>query len=158
MRRMFTVAATVAALAVPASAAMVGMAPVGPAGAVSSISCAGVKLVGTLATGTLTISKCTPSGGKGYKSASGSTASLNGTGNLTWSKSGATTTTNISASSPGQGVCPKGWTEFDANGSVMAASTSGVGIPAVGDTVSGTACIIVASNKLKLAKGTTFKL
>jgi hypothetical protein len=160
MRRLFTIAAAAAALAVPASIATVGIAQAGNAGAAgSSIQCKSVKLKGTLASGTLTIGKCTPSGGKGYKDATGSTAALAVAGsNLTWSNSGATTTVSISSSSPGQGVCPNNYLEYDASGTVTAASTSGVGIPAVGDVVSGTACVDVTKNKLKLAKGTTFNL
>jgi hypothetical protein len=160
MRRMFTIAATAAALAVPASVVTAGLVQTGPAGAAgSTIQCKSVKLKGTLAAGTLTIGKCSPSGGKGYKEVTGSTAALAVAGsNLTWSNSGATTTVTIGSSSPGQGVCPKNYVEFDALGSVTAASTSGPGIPAVGDVVSGTACIDIAKNKLKLAKGTTFNL
>jgi hypothetical protein len=160
MRRLFTIAATAAALAVPASVATAGFVQAGPAGAAgSSIACSSVKLKGSLAGGTLEFSKCTPSGGKGYKDATASTAALEVAGsNLTWSKSGATTTVSITASSPGQGVCPKNYLEYDANGTVTAASTSGVGIPAVGDVISGTACVDVTKNKLKLASGTTFNL
>jgi len=158
MRRLFTIAATAAALAVPASIATAGFVEVGTAGAASTIQCKSVKLKGTLTGGTLTIGKCTPSGGKGYKSASGSTAALLAGGNLTWTNSGATTTVTFTDTSPGQGVCAKNYAEFDAIGSVTAASTTGVGIPAVGDTTSATVCVDVAKNKLKLAPGTTFGL
>jgi hypothetical protein len=160
MRRLFAVAATAAALAIPASMAAIGVVPAGTAGAAgSSIACSSVKLKGTLAAGTLTFGKCTPSGGKGYKTGSASTSALDSSsGTITWSKSGATTTVSISASSPGQGVCPKNYVEYDANGHVTAASTTGTGIPAVGDVISGKACIDVAKNKLKLAPGTTFNL
>ncbi len=159
MRRLFTVAATVAALAVPASVATAGFVEAGTAGAASGIQCSSVKLKGTLAGGTLTFAKCTPSGGKGYKDATASTAALEvPNSNLTWSKSGATTTVSITATSPGQGVCGKGYVEYDANGTVTGASTTGVGVPAVGDVISGTACIDLTKNKLKLAPGTTFNL
>ncbi len=67
MRRLFTVAAVAAALSIPASVAAVGVMNAGPAFASSSITCASLK--GNIAS-TITIGKCTLSGGKGYKSAS----------------------------------------------------------------------------------------
>lgn len=158
MRRLFTIAATAAALAVPASVATAGFVEVGTAGAVSAIQCSGVKLTGPLASGTLTFSKCTPSGGKGYKDATGSTSALLAGGNITWSNSGATTTVSFTDNSPGQGACAKNYVEYDATGTVTAASTVGVGIPAVGDTTSGRVCIDIAKNKLKLVPHTTFSL
>jgi hypothetical protein len=158
MRRLFTVAAVAAALAVPASVAATGFVEVGTAGAASSVQCSKIKLSGTLTGGTLTFSKCTPSGGKGYKEATGSTAALLAGGNITWSNSGATTTVSFTDSSPGQGVCAKNYAEFDAVGRVTAASTSGVGIPAVGDVTSTKVCVDATKNKLKLAPGTTFSL
>ncbi len=158
MRRLFTVAAVAAALAVPASIATAGFVEAGTAGAASAIQCSSVKLKGTLAGGTLTFGKCTPSGGKGYKDATATTAALLAGGNLTWSNSGATTTVTFSDSSPGQGACSKGYDEYDATGSVTAASTSGVGIPAVGDVTSGRVCVDTAKNKLKLVPHTTFSL
>ena len=159
MRRMFTVAATVAALAVPASVATLGIAPIGPAGAVSAISCSGLTLTGTLASGTIHISKCLPSGGAGYASATGSTAALiTPMSKLTWSSSHATTTVTITATSPGKGVCTSPYVEYDASGTVNAASTTGPGIPKVGDAISGKVCIYVAGNKMKLAPNTKFKL
>jgi hypothetical protein len=150
MRRLFAVVATAAALAVPTSVATLGIVPAGMAGAASGISCSTVKLTGPLATGTLTIKGCTPSGGKGYKSATASSAALQAGGSLVWSSSHATTTVSITPTSPGQGVCKKGYVEFDANGHVTAASTKGAGIPAVGDTIHAVTCIDIAKNKLKL--------
>ncbi len=158
MRRLFTAAAVAAALAVPASVATAGFVEVGTAGAASSIQCASIKLKGTLATGTLTFGKCTPSGGKGYKTATGTTAALLAGGNITWSNSGATTTVSFTDTSPGQGACSKGYDEFDATGTVTAASTSGVGIPAVGDVTAARVCVDTTKNKLKLVTGTTFSL
>jgi hypothetical protein len=134
--------------------ATLGMAS-GQAFASSSVSCTGLK--GT-ETGTITISKCSPSGGKGYKSASGASVSLATGGNITWSNSGATTTigdTNVS--SPGQGSCPKKQTEYEYTGTVTAASTSGTGIPKVNDSVSGEVCV-ASSGKITLVKGTTLDL
>jgi hypothetical protein len=142
MRRLFTIAATAAALAVPASVATAGFVEVGTAGAVSAIQCSGVKLTGPLASGTLTFS----------------TSALLAGGNITWSNSGATTTVSFTDNSPGQGACAKNYVEYDATGTVTAASTVGVGIPAVGDTTSGRVCIDIAKNKLKLVPHTTFSL
>jgi len=151
MRRILAVAATTAALAVPASVVTLGIAPVGVAGAASTVQCTGLKLKGALATGTITISKCTPSAGKTYKSASASSPTLLAGGNLVWSTSGATTGVSVAATSPGVGVCTKkGYVEFDANGTVTGASTSGVGIPQVGDTIHAVVCINIPKNKLKL--------
>jgi hypothetical protein len=153
MRRLLTVAAIAAAISIPASVATLGVA--GPAFAASSITCTSLKGSDS---GAVTIGKCSPSGGKEYKTASGTAASLATGGTITWKSSKATTTIgDTSTSSPGQGGCKKGSTEYDFSGKVTAASTSGVGIPAVGDSVSARAC--VASNgKLSLVKGTSMAL
>jgi hypothetical protein len=154
MRRLLAMAAIAAAITVPATAATVGLAG-GSAFAASSISCTSLK--GT-DSGTVTIGKCTPSGGKAYKTASGEAASLATGGNITWKSSGATTTIgDTSVSSPGQGGCKKKTTEYDFTGTVTAASTSGTGIPKVGDTVSARACV-ASSGKLSLVKGTVMEL
>jgi hypothetical protein len=147
MRRLLAVAAIATAISIPASVATVGFA--GPAFAASGVTCTGLK--GT-DSGTVTISKCTPSGGKGYKSASGAAASLATGGTITWSKSSATTTIG-----PGQGGCKKKSTEYDFSGKVTAASTTGTGIPAVGDSVSARACV-TSAGKLSLVKGTVMDL
>jgi hypothetical protein len=153
MRRLLAVAAIATAISIPASVATVGFA--GPAFAASGVTCTGLK--GT-DSGTVTISKCTPSGGKGYKSASGAAASLATGGTITWSKSSATTTIgDTSTSSPGQGGCKKKSTEYDFSGKVTAASTTGTGIPAVGDSVSARACV-TSAGKLSLVKGTVMDL
>jgi hypothetical protein len=157
MRRLLVVAATAVALSIPASVASLGIAG-GSAFAGSTVSCA--KLAGTIIT-TVTISKCTPSGGKGYKSASAPAASLATGGNLTWSKSGATTTIgDTSASVVTPNVCkkPAANTEYSFTGTVTAASTSGVGIPVVGDSVTGLACIANSTGKISIVKGTTLHL
>jgi hypothetical protein len=143
-----------AAISVPAAAATAGFTA-GPAFAASSVTCTSLK--GT-DTGTVTIGKCTPSGGKGYKTASGAAASLASGGNITWSNSHATTTIgDTSVSSPGQGGCKKKTTEYDFTGTVTAASTSGTGIPKVGDAVSARACV-ASTGKLSLVKGTVMDL
>ena len=154
MRRLVMAASAALALSIPAGAVIVGGAA--PAWAGSSVMCTGLK--GTITT-TVTISKCSPSGGKGYKSASAPSSSLATGGSVTWSKSGATTTIgNVNTTSPGQGPCKKGSTEYVFTGTVTAASTSGTGIPAVGDAVSGSACVASKGGKISLAPGTTMNL
>ncbi len=153
-RRLLTLAAVAAAVAIPVSTATVVVGG-STAFAASSITCKSLK--GT-DTGTVTIGKCTPSGGKGYKTASGSAATLATGGNITWSKSKATTTigdTSYGTVTPN--ACGKKGTEYYFDGTVTAASTMGTGIPKVGDAVSADACV-ANSGKLTLAKGTTMKL
>jgi hypothetical protein len=139
-------------MVVPTSVAIVGSA--GPAFAASAITCSSLK--GTVSS-TVTISMCTPFRGKGYKSASAPATSLLGGGNLKWSTSGATTTVgNTSVTTVTPNKCGSS-TEYSFTGKVTAASTSGRGIPAVGDRVSGKACVSSAGN-ITLLKGTTLKL
>jgi hypothetical protein len=148
-------AAVAAAVAIPVSAATVVVGGAPNAFASSSIQCTGLK--GT-DTSTVTISKCTPSGGKGYKTATGTAVDLATGGNLTWSKSGATTT--IGDTSYGEITntgCSKKDTEYSFTGTVTDASTTGTGIPKVGDSASADACI-ASSGKITLAKGTVMDL
>jgi hypothetical protein len=158
MRRILSMAAVVAAMAIPASAA-IGVVNAGTAGAASAISCTSLK--GTITT-TVTIGKCTPSGGKAFKSASAPASSLASGGTLTWKPykgSNNTTTVALSVTSPGQGGCKKGYSEYDASGTVTGETgSSGVGIPVVGDTVYGRACVSSKSGKIKLVAGTSFTL
>jgi len=113
----------------------------------SSVQCA--KLKGS-ATGTMTISKCTPkvAGNKNATStAFGST--------VTWKTSRQTTVESLNAlTSPGQGACAAGSTEEDVSGSVSGGTSS---YTAVGDTVSAQICVS-SSGKLSLVKGTTFSI
>jgi len=161
MRRLTAAVATAIALAVPTSVASLGMA--GTAGAAAStvaakssaVTCASLK--GTI-TGSVTISKCSPSGGAGYKSATAPSSSLAGGGNLTWSKSGATTTIgDTSASTVTPNKCGTKGTEYSFTGKVTAASTKGKGIPAVGSAVKALACV-ASSGSVTLLKGTTIHL
>jgi hypothetical protein len=159
MRRIFTMAAIAAAMTIPASVAAVGVVNAGTAGAASAISCTGLK--GTIS-GNITISKCNPSGGKAFKSASAPASSLATGGTLTWKPykhSVNTTTVSLSVTSPGQGACKAGYDEYDATGSVTAETgASGVGIPVVGDTVSARACVDSTNGKIELVKHTSFTL
>lgn len=153
-RRILTMVAVAAAVSIPVSATTVVVSG-SSAFAASSVSCASLK--GT-DTGTVTLKKCTPSGGKGYKSASGSAATLATGGNITWSNSGATTTIgDTSYSSVTNTGCSKKDSEYEFTGTVTAASTSGTGIPKVGDSVQAFACL-ASSGAIKLAKGTTAEL
>ena len=140
MRRLVMASAVIIALSVPITVGTVALA--GPATAASGIQCKGIK--GNIA-GNVTISKCKPSGGAGYKTATGVATSLASSGTLTWSKSGATTTIHggsATAVSPNKCAPAKGGGgEFTFTATVSAASTVGTGIPAVGDSVSATACI-----------------
>ena len=120
----------------------------------SSVTCTGLK--GTIST-TVTVSKCTPSGGKGYKTATAPASSLAAGGNLTWSKSKATTTIGNAAESGLAEQVWRGGTEYSFAGKVTAASTKGTGIPKKGDAVKALACVSSAGAVTLLA-GTTMKL
>jgi hypothetical protein len=152
MRRAILLAA---ALALPVSGASVALVSGGQAGAASSIQCTSLK--GNISS-TVTIGKCTPSGGKGYKKASGNSATLATGGNITWTKSGATTTIGSGTVSTPTNLCGKKATEYGFTSSVTGASTSGTGIPKVGDTVSALACVNNTSGAIKLLKGTVMEL
>ena len=154
-RRLMTMAAVAAALTIPVSAATV-IGSGSNAFASSSIQCTSLK--GTI-TGTVTIGKCTPSGGKGYKTASGTSTSLASSGTLTWSKSKATTGIDDgNAVGPITGTkCSKKDTAYSFTATVSAASTTGTGIPKVGDAVSATACV-AKSGKITLEPGTVMEL
>jgi hypothetical protein len=135
----------VAALAIPVSAASIGFA--GPAGASAPVSC--TKVTGTI-TGTLTFKGCGTLG-KGSAPA----ASLASGGTITWKgKKSGTTTFTVTVTSPGQGACAKGSTEYDATGSVTGDTSGKV---TVGSAVSGKACVDAAGN-VTLVKHTTFAL
>lgn len=135
----------VVALAIPVSAGTVGL--VGPAGASAPVSCS--KVSGT-ETGTLTFKGCGTLG-KGSAPA----ASLASGGTITWKgKKSGTTTFSVTVSSPGQGGCVAGSTEYDATGTVTADTSGKVGI---GSAVSGRACVS-GSGKITLVKHTVFAL
>jgi len=154
MRRLLTVAAAAVALSIPLSAATVGLA--GTAGAAtSSITCTGLS--GTITT-TVKVSKCTPSGGAGYKTATGAASSLASGGNLTWASSKATTTVgDTSAKQVTPNKCGLKGTEYSFKGKVTAASTKGTGIPKKGDAVTALACVS-STGAITLLAGTTMKL
>ena len=142
--RLLVAAATALALSVPASVAVVGTSA--PAWAASSVFCG--KLTGTV-TGTITIGKCTPKS-KVNKSASASAAALTTGGTLTWSSSGGTTTVTMTVTTPGQGSCKKGSTEFDASSHVTGGTST---YAHVGDVTSTHACENVTAGTIALVKG-----
>lgn len=161
-----TMAAIAVATFIPASVALTGGVQAG-ANPTSSPKCA--TLTGTPNTNA-TVSDCTPApagkAAKGYKQGSLqlSSAVLNAlsaggtiTESLTWSTSGAFTTVQFSGSSSSRAGCKSGSTELDLHGSVIAASTSGRGIPAVGDTIKARVCMS-SSEQFTLPKGSRFKL
>jgi hypothetical protein len=141
MRRLLVAAATALALSVPVSVAVVGTSA--PAWAASSVSCG--KL-----TGTITITKCTPKSSTNV-SASAPASALTSGGTLTWASSGGTTTVSMTVTSPGQGGCKKGYTEYDANGTVTGGTST---YTHVHDVTSTRACVSTAKNKIALVKGT----
>jgi hypothetical protein len=153
MRRLSVVSVAVVTLLIPASLAVIGLA--GTASAASSVACS--KTTGK-ESGSVTITDCTPSAGKSYKKATVPALDLAEGGTITWN-GGATTTIGDPDSSggTGQGTCKKKNLEYFFSGVVTAASTSGAGIPAVGDAVSASACLS-SSGKISLAPGTVLEL
>ena len=135
--------------------------PVGLAGG-SGVTCS--KLSGS-ASKTVTISKCAPSAGPGYGSASQPGGNF-GVGVLTWARSGATTlgqsTIDLLET---RGPCTGTSEEAYWTSTVAAASTSGPGIPAVGDPVSAYVCLHFTYSggtehvtRIALARGTKVHL
>lgn len=155
MRRRLTLVATGVALCIPTSVAPLIVSST--AGAASSITCS--KLTGSAST-TVTISKCLPSAGNGYKKASVSWDDLINGGDLTWSSSGATTTIGDTSSYGIIGACHHGHgDEIVMQGTVTAASSGGTGVPAVGDTFSAFVCQYdLPTQKFTLMPGTEVNL
>jgi hypothetical protein len=110
------------------------------ASANSNILCS--KVTGNLLS-EVTISKCSPSGGKGYKSASAQGGVFAVGGTFTWSKSGATTDIEspLYELSERQGRCKKHNYEFLAEAGVSGGSSSGIGIPVFPGTFSASLCV-----------------
>jgi hypothetical protein len=135
MRRLFIGVAAVGVLALPA--AMVGLGLSSPAYAASTISC--TKLTGKVP-GTVTIKKCKtiPAG---YVQMSGTTATLETGGNLTWKNHDFITVSSPTTSSPGQGGCKAGATEEDSTGTVTGSSSDAFDVALVGGTYTSRACL-----------------
>jgi hypothetical protein len=147
MRRFVVVLSSIACLAIPVS--MAGLWN-GPASAASSVTCK--KLVGTI-TGNVKVSACLPTS-KTEKSASAPAASLASGGTLTWN-SGKTTTLTLSTSSPGQGACKKGSSEYDATGTVTGGTST---YTHAGDVVSGRVCVNTTTGAISLVPKTVMSL
>jgi len=75
-------------------------------------------------------------------------------GTITWKKHKGTTTFSATVTSPGQGACSAGSTEYDATGTVTADTSGKV---TVGGAVSGQACVS-GTGKVSLVKHTVFTL
>jgi hypothetical protein len=148
MRRMFVAVAAAATLAVPAAAFL---ATSSPATASSSVSCK--KVTGSIS-GTITMKSCTPKD-KNNKSLSGIATQLATGGTLTWSPSNGTTIVgNINTTSPGQGGCKNGSTEYDTTGTVTGGTST---YTHVNDTLTSRTCV-TSKGKLSLVKGTVATL
>jgi len=142
---MHRVMVAMAVLAIPAGATTMGLA--GPAAAAASAQTC-TKASGS-ETGTITFSGCT--GGLGKGSAVATSLATGGT--ITWKGKGkGTTTFSGSPTSPGQGSCSKGSTEYDFSGTV---TTDTSGKVLVGSAVSGQACLSSAG-AISLVKHTKF--
>ena len=114
---------------------------------VSSVQCA--KLGGSAA-GPVTISKCTPK-----SSANKSAVSPTLAGTFTWSGSALTTVDSLNGlTSPGQGGCKAGSTEYDISGIVTGGTST---YTTVGDTIAARLCRN-SSGTLSLVKGTAFSI
>jgi hypothetical protein len=133
MRRMMLAAAI---LTVPLATSTAGLiAAAGPAGASPPVSC--TKVTGSLS-GTVTFKGCSTKFGKGSAQgtalASGGTIAWNGRHKGSVSFSGSVT-------SPGQGACPTGSTEYDASDTVTVLTGAAANILQVGDVITARVCV-----------------
>ncbi len=160
MRRLLTLAGITSAISIPfsfASLAVAGPASAGPASVTGGITCS--TITGNVNRGQVVISHCKPKAGQAYKSAtiddySNTQGNL---GNLDWVGGAVTTVSDITQTNfayGAGGVCPANtFSHVDSSGTVTAASSSGTGIPALGDTVSWKVCL-AQRGKLSLQFGT----
>jgi hypothetical protein len=146
---MFLAALAATSLALPTA---VAFGVTSSASASSSVTC---KKVSGVITGTITIKSCKPKNAAD-KTLSGNAGLLAGGGTLTWAPSGDTTVvSSITTTSPGQGACKTGSTEFDSTGTVTGGTST---YTIVGDTLSSRTCVSTKTNKISLVKGTTLTL
>jgi hypothetical protein len=138
MRKILT---SVAALAIPMSAACIGVVgPAGDAGASSPITCS--KVTGSL-TGTVHFKGCKTPWANG--NAEGTDLANGGT--LTWQgKHSGSISLSGSVTNAGQGVCPAGAREYVASDVVTAVTGGGTAVVKVGDSVKGKACLSSAGS------------
>jgi len=158
MRRSVRVAATVVALAVPASVVAVGMTSV--AGATPTVvTCK--KLSGNVNTSiTVKGAKCRAKPPHGYGNLTGSPAALSAGGTLTWSGTSGVATITINAPNTmgTPPTCPHGWTGVNAVGSVIAGTDTGTNTydsSLVGGPFVANVCIKNSNDALKFAPHTT---
>jgi hypothetical protein len=159
VRRLLTLAVIASAISIPVSFGSLTVA--GTAFASGGITCS--KITGNVNFGQVHIGHCTPKAGKKYKKAkiddySNTQGNL---GNLDWNGGAVTTVSGITQSDFGYGsgtVCPSGTFSYvSSSGTVTAASSTGTGIPAVGDTISWHVCLS-NSGVLSLQFGTKIDL
>ena len=148
MRRLFLVAVSVATVSVPVSFVAVGLAS--PAGAATGVACK--KLSGSFS-GNFTVSKCTPKSKQNTKATGLTSALAGGSGSITWSPSGGTTTLSVTFSPSGTS-CKKGSTEYVISGSVSGGTST---YTSSGDAVSAEVCV-TSSEKFSLVKHTSMHL
>jgi hypothetical protein len=149
MRRILLSAAVGLGVALPIGGAVLAAAPMAASAAgVSTVKCG--TLTGS-ATGTVTISHCSPTNAK-FVSASAPAASLaGGSGTITWSPSGKTTTFTDTFSQATTNRCASsGGTEYDAHGKVTGGTAT---YTKVGDKVKAAVCLDSSGN-LSLVPGT----
>jgi hypothetical protein len=158
MRRLLSVVAVGSLMAVPVSL-VVGS---GPAWASTSISCTKIsgKISGNIK---ITGSKCKPKIPKGYGNASVSAlalGSLDTPANITWTNSDFLTVEVTATSSPGQGICPKGYTEEDSTIQVTGSSSDAFDTALASGSPSYNSQICLNNKKqtIKLPKHGSFEL
>jgi YVTN family beta-propeller protein len=108
----------------------------------------------------VTFGLCKPSAGKGYTRLRGAISGLQvGATGFTWSPGGATTELEVTSATPEHHeACKKGQREEQITGEIKAASTTGTGIPAVGETFTATICTNPKTHKAHLLQGTYVEL
>ena len=108
----------------------------------------------------VTFGLCKPSAGKGYTRLRGAISGLQvGATGFTWSPGGATTELEVtSATAEHHEACKQGQREEQITGEVKAASSTGTGIPAVGETFTATICTNPKTHKVHLVQGTYVEL
>jgi hypothetical protein len=163
MRRLLTLALIASGISIPVSFGSLAVGGVAYAGS-GKITC--TEITGNVNKPTppgVHIGMCSPKAGAEYKTAliddySNTQANL---GNLDWNGGAVTTVSNISQTGYAQGsggVCPANtFFHVDSSGTVTASSTTGIGIPAVGDIVSWKVCVS-ESGKLSLQYHTKIHL
>jgi len=122
----------------------------------SAIKCS--KLYG--GTTNVTFGLCKPSAGKGYTRLRGAISGLQvGATGFTWSPGDATTQLKVtSVTAEHHEACKKRRLEELITSEVKAASTTGTGIPAVGETFTAAICKNPKTHKVSLVEGTYVEL